>query len=308
MTAPTFGRLCTLALLAPLLLTACTQHDDPAAAAPVPAYAAVARGRIDVEGGLLSLGMPRDGTLARVDVREGDTVRRGQPLAELDSEPAQLAVVAAQAERDQARAQLALLGERQVAAQRRAARLAAAARAGAGDGQSADDARDAANELAAQQAAARANLALAEQKLAGARFELAQRTLRAPLDAQVVHVSAQPGASVSPQAGALFVLLPHSPRIVRAELSEAYVGAVSVGMPAIVSADGNFGAATWRAHVLRLGPVVGPSMLEDDPQQRANSRTVECVLALEGGADARVGQRVLVRFGTARASVAAKAR
>lgn len=308
MTAPSLRHLRTLTLLAPLLLAACTQHDDPAAAAPTPAYAAVARGRIDVEGGLLSLGMPREGTLAQVDVHEGDTVKQGQPLAVLDSEPAQLAVSAAQAELDQARAQLALLGERQTAAQRRADRLAAAARAGAGDGQSADDARDAASELAAQQTTARASVALAEQKLAGARFELAQRTLRAPLDAQVVRVSAQPGASVSPQAGALFVLLPHRPRIVRAELSEAYVGAVSVGMPAIVSADGDFGAATWHARVLRLGPVVGPSTLEEDPQQRANSRTVECVLALDGATEARVGQRVLVRFGAAPVGTAAKAR
>lgn len=307
MTLPSPRRLRTLALLAPLLLGACTQHDEPAAAAPTPAYAAVARGRIDVEGGLLSLGMPREGTLAEVDVREGDTVRRGQPLAVLEREPAQLALAEAQAELEQAHAQLALLGQRQAAAERRAGRLAAAARAGAGDGQSADDARDAANELAAQQASARASLALAEQKLAGARFELAQRTLRAPLDAQVVRVSAQPGASVSPQAGALFVLLPLRPRIVRAELSEAYVGAVSVGMPAIVSADGDFDAATWRAHVLRLGSVVGPSTLEDDPQQRANSRTVECVLALDGATQARVGQRVLVRFGTAHAGTSAKA-
>lgn len=288
-------------LLIPLLLGACSHRsDEPVAAAPEPAYAAVARGRIDVEGGLLSLGTPREGTLAEVDVHEGQSVRRGQPLAVLDSQPARLAVAAAQAERDQAQAQVGLLGDRRKAAELHAHRLLQAARAGAGDGQSADDARDAAAELAAQQAAARATLAMAEQKLAAARYELAQRTLRAPIDAQVVHVAAQPGASVSPQSGTLFVLLPQTPRIVRAELSEAYLGAVTVGMPAEVTADSAPDARPMPAHVLRIGAVVGPATLEDDPQQRTSTRTVECVLGFDTPQTPRVGERVLVRFGTPR--------
>lgn len=290
-------RATAFALLAPLLLCACARQDDPPTSAPAPAYAAVARGRIDVEGGLLSLGMPREGTLAEVDVHEGERVRRGQPLASLDLEPGRLAVAAAQAELDQARAQLALLGAKLAAARGRANRLAEAERAGAGDGPGADEARNAATELAAQQTAMRAGVAAAEQKLAGARFELAQRTLRAPIDADVVRVSAQPGASVSPQAGALFVLLPRTPRIVRADLGEAYVDAVRPGMPALVSADASPDARPWPAHVLRVGTVVGPSTLEDDPQLRANSRTVECVLAFDTVQAPRVGQRVMVRFG-----------
>jgi hypothetical protein len=44
--------------------------------------------------------------------------------------------------------------------------------------------------------------------------------------------------------------------------------------------------------------VVGASALEDDPLRRANTRTVECVLAFDTPDPPRVGQRVLVRFGT----------
>ena len=295
--------------LAATLLGACSRHDDAAAAAPAsaPSYAAVARGRVDVEGGLLNLGMPREGTLAEIDVREGDHVRKGQALASLDAEPGTLAVAAAQAELDQAKAQLALLGDKLTAARERAGRLAAAERAGAGDGHSADEARDLSTELAAQQASMRAQVAGAEQKLAGARFELARRTLRAPIDADVLHVAAQPGASVSPQGGALFVLLPRTPRIVRAELSEGYADAVHPGMAALVTSDASPEAKPWPARVLRVGTVVGPSSLEDDPQARANSRSVECVLALDGGQAARVGERVMVRFGTGDSRVPAKA-
>jgi hypothetical protein len=70
----------------------------------------------------------------------------------------------------------------------------------------------------------------------------------------------------------------------------------------------------WSAHVLRIGRVYGPTTLENDPQVRANARTVECVLAFdepssdegrsdEGRSDQtrnlRIGQRVMVRFGAA---------
>lgn len=290
------------------LLAGCAQHEDPPAAPAAPAYAAVARGRVDVEGGLLSLSMPREGTLATVEVHEGQQVRRGQALATLDEQPARLALAAAQAELDQTRAQLGLLGGKLAAARLRAQRLAAAARAGAGDGQSADDARAAADELQAQQQAARASAAMAAQKLASARFELARGTLRAPVDADVIRVTAQPGTSVAPQGGTLFVLLPRTPRVVRAELSEAYADAVKPGMLALVTADGQPQAQTWQAHVLRLGELVGPSALEEDPQQRINSHTVECVLAFDTTAAPRVGQRVLVRFGNGAVARDAKAR
>lgn len=296
MTAPLYRHACALATLA-LMLAGCGHADDPPATRTAPAYAAVARGRVDVEGGLLDLGMPREGTLAEVDVHEGEHVQRGQALARLDDGAAQLAVTGARAELAQARAQLALLDARETAARQHAARLEAAARAGAGDGQSADDARTGTLELAAQEDAMRAGIALAEQKLDAARFELAKRTLRAPIEADVVQVAAQPGASVSPQSGTLFVLLPRTPRIVRADLSEAYAGAVTAGMPALVNLDGELDAAGWRAHVVRVGAVVGASTLEDDPQQRANTRTVQCVLAFDSPDSPRVGQRVLVRFG-----------
>ncbi|RCS28646.1 HlyD family efflux transporter periplasmic adaptor subunit [Rhodanobacter denitrificans] len=305
-------RLGSLALCSTWLAAGCSRPATPAgpAAGPVAAYAAVARGRIDVEGGLLSLSMPREGVLARVAVHEGDHVRQGQLLAALDDEPARLAVDAAQAQQEQAQAQLKLLGIKQAAAKQRAQRLAAAVAAGAGDGQSADDASEAAAQLDAEQQAARAALDMAGQKLGEARYELKQRSLVAPFDAEVVHVSAQPGASVSPASGAVFTLLPQKPRIVRAELNDSFVGAIQPGMAAEVSADNGRAGESWNAHVLRVGKVYGPATLENDPQVRANARTVECVLAFDQpgsgqSPDLRIGQRVIVRFSKAPPAAAA---
>jgi RND family efflux transporter MFP subunit len=283
------------------LLAACSKSADAPTsgpAKPVATYAAVARGKIDIEGGLLALSMPREGTLAKVAVREGDRVKQGQLLAALDTEPATLAVDGAQAQLEQAQAQLRLLDIQQPVAKQRAQRLTAAVAAGAGDGQSADDAREASAQLEAGRAAADAAVRMASQKLAEARYELKQRSLLAPFDADVVQVSAQPGASVSPSSSPLFTLLPEKPRIVRAELNESFVGVIQPGMHAEVVADSGPGAVQWSAHVLRIGQVYGPATLENDPQIRANARTVECVLAFDQPQDLRIGQRVIVRFGT----------
>jgi RND family efflux transporter MFP subunit len=300
-------RLGGVALALSVLLCACSRSPDTAPAATTsPGYAAVARGRIDIEGGLLALSMPREGTLVKVAVREGDHVRQGQLLAQLDTRPSTLVVDAAQARLEQAQAQLKLLGIKQAAARQRAQRLVAAAAAGAGDGQSADDAREAAAQLDAEQQAAHASLDMARQKLDEARYELQQRSLRAPFDADVVQVSAQPGATVSTSTSALFTLLPRKPRVVRAELNESFVGKIKPGMHAVVSPNSDTGAVHWDAHVLRLGKVYGPATLENDPQVRANARTVECVLAFDQPQDLRIGQRVIVRFDTA-ASVPANA-
>lgn len=297
-------RLGCLALSLAVLLGACSKPAEAPAsgAARSATYTAVARGRIDIEGSLLALSMPREGTLATVAVREGDHVKKDQLLAALDIEPARLAIDAAQAQLDQAQAQLKLLGIKQVAAKQRAGRLVAAVAAGAGDGQSADDAAEAAAQLGAEQQAAQAATSMASQKLVEARYELKQRSLLAPFDAEVVRVAAQPGASVSSSSGALFTLLPQKPRIVRAELNESFVGVIKPGMHAEVSASNDAANVRWSAHVLRIGQVYGPATLENDPQVRANARTVECVLAFDQPnsdqtRDLRIGQRVMVRFG-----------
>jgi multidrug resistance efflux pump len=290
-----------LALLAATLLAGCSRDGAPAtpATAAQQPYAAVARGRIDIEGGLLKLSMPSEGLVAEVGAHEGEHVHKGQLLAQLDLKPAQLALDAALAEQGQATAQIAALEQRAKAAQLRASRLEQAAKAGAGDMQSADDARDAAQQTQAELNNARATAALASQKVTGARYQLELRSLRAPASGEIVQRLIQPGASVGPASGPLFVLLPDAPRIVRAELNESFVGVVHEGMSAEVDDDSGGGMAPLQAHVLRIGKVFGASTLEDDPQVRANTRSVECVLTLDQppSTSLRIGQRVLVKFG-----------
>lgn len=289
-----------LALLAlALVLAGCSGAAEPARAAvePEPSpYAAVARGVVTVRGGLLSVVSPIDGRVTQVAVHEGDQVQAGQSLARLDDTLARADLEMAQAELRQARTKEAMLTSQQHAAQKQARRETAAARAGAGAGQSADTANARAAELGARRDAAKAAVAEAEAKLETERYRLEEHDLRAPFAAEVVHVQTQAGAMVSTGSGTLFVLLPDRPHIVRAELNADYVDAVHAGMRASVILEDADTKASWPAKVARVGRILEPSSLDEDPTTRVTDRIVECILDFDKPTPLRIGRRVLVRF------------
>lgn len=277
------------------LLAACSRDATPPAPAEPP-YAAVARGRVDVEGGLLNITSPVEGRLNRIPVHEGQHVRRGELLVEIDDARARLDIKAAQAALAEAQAQLHSVEGQADAMAARADRLHKAAAAGVAEGQAADDAQAQSRQLAAQKDIAAAARAAAEARLATARHVAALHRITAPQDGEVTQVLAQVGGQAASPAGPLLVLLPQVSRIVRAELGDARADTVKPGMTALVSPEDD-PDHTVNAKVLRISPVSGPPRLEDDPQRRGVEHAVECVLALEGNTPLRVGQRVMVRIG-----------
>ena len=275
---------------------ASSQSGPPSGAIASPPAFIVARGRVDVEGGPLSLGMSIDGVVDNVLVAEGAHVRRGQLLISTDPTPAHLDHTLAQAHLSQARAQVTLLQSRLSAARMHARRLIAAAKQDAGDGQSADDAGEAAREAAAELDNARAAVQIAQADLQRADYQIRQHELRAPVGGSVLRLTTWPGMRVSAQAGTLVTLLPAGTRIVRAEVAQEFIDTIQSGEQAQITSDDGRQASFGAAHVLRIGPVFGQSTLQEDPTQRINERSVECVLAFDGASTLRVGQRVLVRF------------
>ncbi len=284
------------ALLSSLWLSACSKSTDVDIPPSKPAAgAAVARGRVDVEGGLLALSASRDGNVVAVNANDGDRVKQGDVLMQLDQRQTDLVVAAAQAEVEQSRAQAAVLAARLPPLAQQARRLIAAAADGVATGQSADDARNAVVVLQAELAAAQSGTDIARQHLTAAQFERDQLSIRAPIAGRIVGRAVQVGDRVAAQSGKeLFRVLPDRPLIVRAELGEAFVDAVRPGMRAEVIADANPGTSL-AAHVLRVGQVFGAARRGDDPQQSPDARVVECVLTLDSGS-LRIGQQVLVRI------------
>jgi HlyD family secretion protein len=290
-----------LCLAASLLLGACS---DPAAtdrgaaaaaSAPTAAYVASAKGRIDIEGGLIRLAAQREGVIDKVLVEEGDTVQRNQVLAVLVDEQARRATALARAEQAQSQAALPAIEVRLAAALREEQRLAPLAADQTVAAQDLDNARDQVRAARAEQVAARAAVASAAERVKQADYEIEQRVVRAPLAGKIVKRQARPGDGVSiATVTPLFLFAPDGPRIVRAELEERFVPLVRAGQVAQVTLEADE-SRQYSARVLRLGHVVGQPSPSDDPTSKRDSSVVECVLSIEAG-DVLIGQRVIVRF------------
>ncbi|MGH8145921.1 MAG: HlyD family secretion protein [Rhodanobacteraceae bacterium] len=282
-------------------LTACSGGSHAATDdAQQSQWLAVARGKVDVEGGMVQVAARTDGVVETVAVEQGDAVKAGQVLAQLDPRAAKITVATAKAGVAQAQAQLAELQVALRQAQQRAPRIIAAAKAGAATGESADRARNAVASLKAKHAAAQAAQEVARQQLAAAQLALDATSLRAPVAGTIVTRQIAIGQAVAAASGRpLFELLPDRPHIVRAQVDSDVAGAIHPGMQAQIVRDSGTGPV-YSATVLWVGQVLQPASLTQDPLARAVANDVDCTLKLapgkSGEAPLRVGQRVLVRF------------
>lgn len=288
----------SLLIVLPMALSGCSgprlpQHDAPDAAAK---FVAIARGEVTVQGGLLSVVSPVDGTVDRVDVHEGEHVHAGQVLASLEETAAQSTLDQAKARLQGATARETLLALQQKTAQQMAHREIQAAKAGAGAGQAADTAAARVAELGARRQAALADIAVARAQLRSARHLLELHSIRTPVDASVERLETRPGASVRAHSGELVLLVPDQSPIVRAELNVTYAGKIHAGMAASIIPEDGADNQAWPAHVVRVGRVLRTSQLAEDPAARATERSVQCVLAFDTPSHLRIGRRVLVRF------------
>jgi len=286
-----------LMLLTGLVLNACQKAPDSAPAQNRSQASAMARGVVAIEGGLIPVTAPRDGLITHVGVEEGVHVERGMVLAELDMDRTALLVEQAAAETAQLQAAWREAQARSAAAQAEAARMARLASADAATGHDAELARQAAVVAVAQseQAGRAVDVARVRQRLA--EVEQAARTVRAPVAGVVLRRSAAVGSAAVPgSATPLFVLAPDGPRIVRAELDEAFVGKVGPGATAWIT-DASGGGHVFKARVVRVSPAFEAAVLDDQPGGRADARVLRLVLAFEETNGLRLGQRVLARIG-----------
>lgn len=297
-------RLIHLWLPALLALSACGDGPQPPIArarAESPAQdtgpVAVARGKVEVPGGLLEVASPLDGTLASLAVSEGETVRKGQVLALIANPALEHEAAIAAAELMLARTRHRQLELRVAPARQLVARIDQAERAGASDPVRADEARQAVREAESAEAVGAAEMQVAQVKLASAQAQLERRHVVAAADGLVQTAAVQVGVRVA--AGRpLLQLLPSVPLRVRAEVNEAFVSAIHTGMRASVVPDGPAlpGATAAAGKVSRVGAMYGPSRLDDEPQVRASQRVLECWIELDSAGALRVGQLVRVSF------------
>lgn len=284
-------------LLAASALSGCGDPAElPAATATPRDFVAVAKGKIDVEGGVIRLAAQREGLIQAVFVEEGDRVRKGQLLAQLDTRQAELGVAQARADLAEAQARQTIARARAQAADREAKRLAGLSATSAVPQQDADKAHDDARIQRGELATAAAAIAVAVEKLKRELFEIEARRIRAPLDGRIVRRSAKPGDGASTfNVTELFLLAPETDRIVRAELDEQFVSSVRAGQRTRILLDYD-GKHAFEGTVSRLGEVFGARKLaSDDPNERQDTRVIEMVVSVNNGQALRIGQRVQVQ-------------
>jgi HlyD family secretion protein len=272
------------------------QRAAHAAAEANSPYAAIAAGKVDVEGGLVDIAARQPGIVTQVMVQEGDEVHGGQILAQLDDQDSRLARNQAAASLQEAQAQVDAGRTALAAAQRNVGRMEQLAAQNFVSPQAVENARDAVRTAQSQLDVQTATASQQRAALAQANYVVEQHVVRAPDDGRIVRRYANPGMGASTlNVTPMFQLQPHTARIVRAELEERALNSVRVGMRVEIVPESDQ-TRTYPGTVLRIAQVFGARRLQsDDPAQQTDERVVE-VVADAQQAPVLVGQRVLVKF------------
>lgn len=259
-------------------------------------YAAIANGKVDVEGGIIQIAARRGGVVRDVLVQEGDRVVPGQILARQEDDEARLAVQSAQAAVNQAESQLAQIQVDIRTAQREHDRLSRLVATNFVAAQRMDQAQDAIATAQARLGSQTAAVQTARAQLAQARYDEELTVIRAPTAGRIVRRYANPGAGASTlNVSTMFDLEPDAPRIVRAEVVESDLPNLTDGQAVEITPEGD-PSKVYVGSVMRRAAVFGARKLaSDDPSQRTDERVVE-VVASAGDAPLLIGQRVLVKF------------
>ena len=259
-------------------------------------YAAIANGKVDVEGGIIQIAARRGGVVREVLVQEGDRVVAGQILARQEDDEPRLALQSANADVAQAESQLRLIQVEIRTAQREHDRLARLVESNFVAGSRMDQARDAIATAQARLASQQASVQTARARRDQAAYNVELTVIRAPQDGRIVRRYANPGAGASTlNVSNMFDLEPDAPRIARAEIVESDIPNISPGQAVEITPEGD-PTKVYVGAVLRRAAVFGARKLaSDDPSQRSDERVVEVVVSA-GDAPLLIGQRVLVKF------------
>lgn len=264
---------------------------SPKGSGTVPATTATANDkqlRIRTEGRVVAypnaevnVGTDVAGTIVYLPVKERDTVRRGQVIAELRSDDLRASMNSAEARANEESANLKLF---EVEVQR-ARRLYEEK---VGTLQALDRAqRD------MEAASARLNTAQAEVK----RWQalIAKTRIVAPIGGTVVTRVVAPGETV--KEGTTLMTIADLKRLrVEAEVDEFDAGKIHRGSDAVVTAEG-YSGESWSSTVEEIPNSVVPRNLRpEDPGKPVDTRVLLVKLAFDGPAPLKLGQRVQVEI------------
>jgi multidrug resistance efflux pump len=132
-----------------------------------------------------------------------------------------------------------------------------------------------------------------------AQAALADFTIRAPRNGFVLRIGAGPGDALmpgSPKPAIEFGV--EGPRIVRAEVEQAYADPIVPGLAVSIEDSANATNRRWTGHVTRVGDwYTQKRNVIADPGQVNDVRTIECVIALDPNQPPlKINQQVVVKI------------
>jgi HlyD family secretion protein len=290
-----------------------------------------APGRVEALSEEIRVSSQLSGRLKTVKVEEGDRVRRGQVLAEIENDEYRARVAAGEAELAQREAERrrTVNGAREQERREAEASLKAAKavldnaeseaqrRRGLADRNviSRDEAERyergyqvarAQYEQAAQhfalvdanareedRAKAEAQVASARAQLAEARAFLEKSYIRAPMAGVILRKLRRGGESVSTQFDSPVITMADDSTLrVRLDVDESDVSKLQVGQRAYVTAEA-YGTQKFWGHVIRVGHILGKKNVRtDEPSEHVDTKILETLVELQPGPRLPLGLRV----------------
>jgi HlyD family secretion protein len=140
---------------------------------------------------------------------------------------------------------------------------------------------------------AEAAVAAARAQLAEARVYLEKTFIRSPMDGIILRKFRHAGESVSTQFDSPIVTLADDSSLrVRLDVDETDVARLKVGQPAFVIAEA-YGTKKFTGHVLRVGHMLGKKNVRtDEPSERVDTKILETLVELDAGQVLPLGLRV----------------
>ena len=140
---------------------------------------------------------------------------------------------------------------------------------------------------------AEAGVASARAQLAEARAYLEKTYIRSPLDGIVLHKFRHAGESVSTQFDSPIVTLADDSALrVRLDVDETDVAKLRLGQPAFVTAEA-YGSERFTGRVIRIGRILGRNIVRtDEPTEHVDTKILETLVELDRGQKLPLGLRV----------------
>lgn len=255
-------------------------------------FSVIARGNVDIEGGVIKVSARIGGTFESVLVVQGETVSKGQVLAiqdtggeELEIKNASIKVKSAQLNLEEAKLNQKI-DEREYNRVKLQRELDAVPEA------ELDRAFDSMARAELSIRRHEGNLRNVEAEMASISYTLEQRKIRAPVNGKILEVYAKPGVGASVNdVSTAFLLLPEGRSLIKVQINEADLHKIQSGQKVIISARSD-PETEYNGKVDRIANIFtghGTNTLNN------NGGTIEVVITSEF-LPLRIGRPVVVKF------------